>query len=95
MYIIKGFRDIPINIILKHEELVVNRIYTSHVIRQGIENITKDGIKIIGLPPTIKYDSMNRYFSFRHRINFLYILEMRLKILAAFIGLGISQEITK
>ena len=70
-------------------------LYTSNVIRQVSENITKDGMKNIFLPPTTKYEIMHWYVTLGHIINCIFILEMILMILAKFINIGIFQEITK
>ena len=47
------------NLIWKRKEPLEKSLYTSSVIIQGSENINKDGMKDLSLPPTTKYEIMH------------------------------------
>ena len=55
LFIFKCWRETPINIILLFEEIVAKSISTYRAIRQGSENITKYGMRNLGIPPTMKH----------------------------------------
>ena len=94
-YILNGWRDTPTNLIWNLEESVGKSLSIFFVIGQGSENITKYCMNTICIPSATKYESMHWGVSFRHRINYIFLMSMQLKILAKFIKLGIFQEITK
>ena len=89
LYIVRGWRYTSINLILDLEEPVVKSLSISHVIIQGSETITNDGMNNLGSSCLTNYEIMHGGVSLGHCIKFILPLEIQLKILVKFIKLGI------
>ena len=72
LYIVKGWRDTPVNLIWNLEDPVGKVLYTSCVIIQGSENTSKYGMKTLGLPPIMKYEIIHWKVSLSNSIKFIF-----------------------
>ena len=77
-YIVKGWRDAPINLALLLEEPLGKSFNTYHVIRWEGENTTNISTKTHFLPPASKYDSMHRNATINNSITIFIFLTMGL-----------------